>query len=401
MTILWENLKIAVQSLRQNLMRSLLTTLGIVIGITTVIAIVSIVEGLNDAFSAELASIGQGVLYVQKFPWASHDWQKARHWPDITMKEYRAIERDAKFISGLSPMAGTLATVKWQSHKLEMIQVLGVNEQYAAIRNSFPAVGRNFMKLDSDRARHVCLLGHDVAEKLFGPRNALGEYIRVGTESFMVIGIIAKKGDFFDQNLDTFVMVPYFTFLRSMQNRRGLSIVARVVSADKIEAAKDDIRGILRRVRKVPLPKDDNFSINQIDVLKDLYDKLTGGLYAAMFAVAFISLMVGGIGIMLVSVTERTREIGVRKALGAKPRWIMLQFLLESIILASIGGIIGIQLGAAVAKLVAAVTPLSASVKTWAVLLGLGFSSTVGIVFGFFPARAAARKNPIEALHYE
>ncbi len=404
MTVLWESFKIALQSLRQNLMRSLLTTLGIVIGISTVIAIVSIVEGLNEAFSNELASIGQGVLYVQKFPWADQNWQKSRHWPNITMKEYHAIEREARYVSGLTPMTGNLYNVKWRSRKLELIQVLGVNEQYAGIRNAYPAVGRNFTKLDSDRARHVCLIGHDVAEKLFGNHNPLGEYIRVGTEAFQVIGVIAKKGEFFDQNLDTFVLVPYNAFIQSMEGHHGLSIAVRVISAEMIPAAKEDLRGILRRVRKVPVNKGDNFSINQVDVLKQLYDKLTGGLYAAMFAVAFISLLVGGIGIMnimLVSVTERTREIGVRKALGAKPRWILLQFLLEAVILACIGGAIGIQVGAGLAKLVAALTPLAAVVKSWAVMLGLGFSSLVGIFFGIFPARTAARKDPIEALHYE
>ena len=404
MTILWESLKIAFQALRQNKLRSLLTTLGIIIGISTVIAIVSIVEGLNDAFAAELSAIGQGVLYVQKFPWASHNWQKYRGYPDIGWEEYDAIEKQSKYVTGITPLRSTMKSVKWSNRKLEMIQVMGVNEQYAHIRNVFPKIGRNFLPVDVSRARNVCMVGHDVAENLFGLRNPLGKKIRIGLNTFHVIGVIAERGDFFDQNLDNFVIVPYSTFIKTMDKRRGFSIALRVVSAEKIPAAKEELRGILRRVRKVPLNKEDNFSINEVDVLKDLYDKLTGGLYAAMFAVAAISLLVGGIGIMnimLVSVTERTKEIGIRKALGARQRWIMLQFLLEAVIIASVGGLIGVRLGGALATLIASLTPLSASVETWSIVLGLGFSSMVGIFFGLFPARAAAKKNPIEALHYE
>ena len=402
---LWDMLKIAFDSLWANKMRSLLTTLGIVIGITTIIAIVAIVEGLNDAFSSELESIGQGVLYVQKFPWANNDWRKFRFYPDITLKEYDAIMKDAALVSGASPMRYTRQTVKWKSRKMDLVQVSGVNEQYALVRGVFPAKGRFFMRSDVDRGRAVCLLGHDVAEQLFGVRNPIGRRIRVGRGLFEVIGVIAERGDFFDQNLDQFVLLPHTTFAKTIdRSRDSISIAVKVSDPTMIAAAKDELRAILRRVRKVPLNKPDNFSVNEVDVLRDLYNKLTGSLYAAMFAVAGISLLVGGIGIMnimLVSVTERTREIGVRKALGARRRWILLQFLFEAAVIASVGGVIGVACGAGVAQLVAAVTPLPASVKTWSVVVGILFSSAVGIAFGYFPARAAARKDPIEALRYE
>jgi putative ABC transport system permease protein len=405
MRALWEIFKMALGSLRANKLRSLLTTLGIVIGIMTIIAIVSIVEGLNDAFSAELASIGQGVLYIQKYPWASNDWSKFRHYPDIGMNEYNAIERDAKHIEGISPMKYARETVKWRAHEMDLVQVMGVNHQYADIRNVFPELGRNFIPIDIDRGRPVCLLGSEVAKNLFGVRYPIGQRIRIRGDSFEVIGVMAERGDFFDQNLDQFVLIPYTAFAKSIYGgRRGMSITVKVVGAERIAAAKDELRGILRRVRKVPLNKPDNFSINQVDVLRDLYNKLTGSLYAAMFAVAGISLLVGGIGIMnimLVSVTERTREIGVRKALGARRRWILLQFLFEAIVIASIGGVLGVAAGSGMAKLVATVSPLPATVKTWSVVVGIVFSSVVGVFFGYFPARSAAKKDPIDALGYE
>jgi len=404
MIALWENFRMALEALRANKMRSLLTTLGIVIGIATVIAIVSIVEGLNDAFAAELQSIGQGVLYVQKFPWGHNDWRKFRHYPDISWKEYEALVKDAKLVGGISPMQSTRKSVKWRNKKLELIEILGVNEQYASIRGVFPEKGRNITRLDNEHGRDVCLLGYEVAEKLFGPHNPIGESIRVGLSTFQVIGVISKRGDFFDQNLDRFVLIPFSAFQRTLRAHHGFTIIIKVADPTQIEAAKDELRSILRRVRKVEFTKPDNFSINQVDALKEMYDKLTGGLYAAMFAVATIALLVGGIGIMnimLVSVTERTVEIGIRKALGARRRWIMLQFLVEALIISFIGGVLGILTGIGLAKLVAALTPLQASVKIWSIVIGLTFSSAVGLFFGIFPARAAARKHPIEALHYE
>ncbi len=405
MRALWEIFKMALGSLRANKMRSLLTTLGIVIGITTIIAIVSIVEGLNDAFAAELESIGQGVLYIQKYPWASNDWRKFRHYPDIGMKEYEAVAAEATMVAGQSPTKFARKTIKWKNRSMDLVQVMGVNSQYATIRNVFPAKGRFFIPADIERGRMICLLGHKAAESLFGIRNPIGQRIRIGKDRFEVIGVIAKRGDFFDQNLDQFVLIPYTTFGKTITRRRPrFTLAVKVAPHATMAAAKDELRGILRRVRKVPLNKPDNFSINEVDVLRELYNKLTGSLYAAMFAVAGISLLVGGIGIMnimLVSVTERTREIGVRKALGARQRWILLQFLFEAMVIASIGGVFGVLGGAGVAKLVALTTPLPASVKGWSVVVGIVFSSAVGVFFGYFPARSAAKKDPIDALGYE
>ncbi|NLH50384.1 MAG: ABC transporter permease [Myxococcales bacterium] len=398
-------IRMSFQALRANTLRSLLTTLGIVIGITTIIAIVSIVEGLNESFSDQLANLGKGVLYVQKYPWANNDWRKFRNFPDVTMKEYNAILAEAHSIVASSPIRGSRETVKWSNHKLEGVQVMGGNEQYTTIRAVYPYLGRNFTDLDAKAGRYVCLLGYDVAEKLFGLRDPIGQHIRVGGTSFEVLGVMSKRGDFFDQNLDQFVLLPYSTYTKVIsEDHHGLSIAIKIDDRVPLSQAKDELTGIMRRVRKLPLTEPDNFAINEVDVLRDLYNKLTGGLYAAMFAVAGISLLVGGIGIMnimLVSVTERTREIGIRKALGARRRWILFQFLFEAMVIATAGGAIGVLFGSLAARAIAAFTPLPAVVKTWSVVVGLVFSSGVGIFFGLFPARAAAKKDPIEALRYE
>jgi putative ABC transport system permease protein len=405
MTRVWDIFAMALSALRANKMRSLLTTLGIVIGIMTIIAIVAIVAGLNNSFANQLSAIGQGVLYVQKFPWASNDWRKYRAYPDIYWKEYNAIVAEATGIAGITPLMFEPDVVKYENRKLQNIPVSGVNEQYATIRNVFPYVGRNFTALDVTHGRNVCLLGFDVSEKLFGVRDPIGRSVRVGENWFEVIGVIDKRGDFFDQNLDQFVLLPYTTFMKTIRrDRQYFSIAVKVADTTQVGVVKEQLRGILRRVRKVPLSQPDNFSINEVDLLRDLYEKLTGGLYAAMFAVAGISLLVGGVGIMnimLVSVTERTREIGVRKALGARRRAILLQFLFEAMVISTIGGALGVLFGALAARAVNAFSPLPARVETWSALLGLVFSSAVGIFFGLFPARAAAKKDPIEALRYE
>ena len=406
MNALRENFLIALDALRSNILRSLLTTLGIVIGITTIISIISVIQGLNMAFANELFStgLGGGVLYVQKFPWASRDWAKYRHFKDLDFKEYHALESGCRLIKAIAPVKGTSRTVKYGSKSLELVQVVGTNEEYLNIRNIAPAAGRALLRNDISHNRYVAVVGWEVAEKLFGQKNPIGDRIRIGDIAFRVIGVLEKRGSFFDQNLDQLVIIPYGAFKKSYSSRRSLSIIAQVADPDRTEETKDEIRGILRRVRKVPFEAEDNFSINEIDVLRDIYDKLTGSLYAAMFGVAAISLLVGGIGIMnimLVSVIERTREIGIRKAIGARRQDVLLQFLIEAIVLSALGGGLGVAAGFGIANLIASVSPVPATVQLWSVFVGLGFSTATGIGFGLFPALKAARKHPVEALSYE
>jgi putative ABC transport system permease protein len=403
----FENVRIAFDALWANKLRSLLTTLGIVIGIMTVIAIISVIQGLNASFANELFStgLGGGVLYVQKYPWASDDWAKYRKFKDIGDKELNALLPGGRTFSEVAPVYNGSQTIRFGKKKLELVQIVGSTDKYQTIRNVTPAAGRGLVPDDIAHNRKVVVIGWDVAEKLFGKKNPIGNRLRIGDTAFRIVGVLDKRGEFFDQNLDQLVLLPIGAFRRTFgHHHRSLSIMVQVANPENTEATIDELRAILRRVRKVSFDAEDNFSINKIDVLQDLYEKLTSGLYAAMFGVAAISLLVGGIGIMnimLVSVIERTREIGIRKALGAKRSDILWQFLIEAIALSILGGIIGVSSGFGIAKLVAAVSPVPASVELWSVALGLGFACITGIGFGIFPAMKAAKKPPTEALSYE
>jgi len=399
-----ESLRLAIDSLRSNLLRSLLTTLGIIIGITTVIAIISVITGLNQAFSAEIASFGSNVVYISKFQWAKDDWALARKRKDIGYTELEAIRRGSQLVDIVAPSIMTVRRVKTARRSIEDVFVYGVGEGDQEIRGAVPAAGRLLSHTDFESSRAVVVIGWDVAEKLFVHESPIGKVVSVGGIRLQVVGVLERRGSTFGMNMDTTVTMPIGKFMKHFGRRRMMTIsVLPKDGADPTEV-NDELRGILRRVRKVPFGEPDTFGINRIDALQDLYRTLTGGLYAAMVGVGAISLVVGGIGIMnimLVSVTERTKEIGVRKALGARPRTIMLQFLVEAIVLASLGGAIGTGLGFGLAALVNAVSPVPAAVQAWSVAVGLGFSSCVGLVFGVIPARSAARKNPIQCLRYE
>ncbi|MBN1551231.1 ABC transporter permease [bacterium] len=402
---LWEGFKIAIVALRANKMRAFLTTLGIVIGITTVIAIHSIIVGLNNAFYTSISALGSDVLYIQKFAWGSHDdWLQSLHRKDITLKEAEAVKQQSTYARAVAPTMAARRTVKYGSEKLNNVIVYGSTEDVIITSNISPELGRPLTSLDVDHRRHVCLIGSEVAEKLFDKVNPLSRRIVIGQTKFRVVGVLEKRGNILDVNLDSRVIIPIGVFQKLYGSRRWVTIEVKVADPELVEEAKDELTGILRRVRKVPAMKENDFAINQQDVIADLYKSLTTALYAVAFGVGAISLIVGGIGIMnimLVSVTERTREIGIRKAIGARSKDILWQFLVESVMVSAIGGIIGILLGFIIAKVLASTTFLSASVSPISIIIGVSFIATVGIFFGIFPAYKASKMDPIIALRYE
>lgn len=402
---IWESIKIAFQALKVNKLRTFLTTLGIIIGIMTVISILSIIRGLNDAFYNSISALGSDTLYIQKFAWFSRDdWLEARNRKDITIKEVDAIRTQARLIQAVAPTLASRRMVKYKSEQLKDVIIRGTTEDYIFTSNVIPEYGRPISLQDVDHRRAVCVIGWEVADRLFKKVNPIGRRIKLGAYKFRVIGVLEKRGSLFGQSLDSEVIIPLGVFQKLYGSRRWMTIEVNIKDPKSIEEAKDELTGILRRVRKVPPGEKNDFAINQQDIIADMYKRLTTALYAVAFGVGSIALVVGGIGIMnilLVSITERTREIGIRKAIGAKNRNILWQFLVESLVVSAMGGIIGITIGLLIAKGISSVSFLSASVSVGVIMVGMLFIAIVGLFFGIYPAYKAAKLNPIDALHYE
>jgi putative ABC transport system permease protein len=403
-----EGVRIALGNLVNARLRSLLTTLGIVIGVMTVIAIVAIIQGLNRSFEAQISNLGANTLYVAKWKFfnTSNDWWEMRNRKSLGPPELHAIEREATLATAVAPQASMRGEITYENREAASIQIIGTNARYLDTNGVPVGAGRFLSDVDVDLSRSSIVLGFEVASRLFPgfrPEEILGRRVKVQGVPFTVVGTIAKRGQMLGMNMDANVMLPYSTFLRDLGAKRSI-VIAVATRPESMTALEDELTGILRRVRQVPPEKKDDFSINRQDQILKLYEQLTGALYGVAIGVGLITLVVGGIGIMnimLVSVTERTREIGVRRALGARRRTILLQFLIESSVVAAVGGAVGTVLGLAIGQLVAAVTPLAAAVTPSAIVLGLGFSAGVGLLFGSWPAWRAARLDPVEALRYE
>ncbi|RKY56284.1 MAG: peptide ABC transporter permease [Candidatus Neomarinimicrobiota bacterium] len=402
---LWESVLIALRALAQNKMRAILTTLGIIIGVLTVVSVASIIEGLNEGFASQIANIGSNTIYVQKYPWvAGRDWFKYRNRPNITMKDAKYVQEHMKNAEAIAPATGTRQSIKYRDNSLTAIGVTGVTMETEIIEGFNIKDGRYFTPLEISKNKNNVIIGYEIKDKLFKNRYPIGEKIRIGTIPYTVIGVMEKRGSILGHSLDSEVYVPIGSIFKNFGFHRSIQISVRVADPSMIESSIDELRFLMRISRKLKPHEEDNFSINQQEALTEIYNKLTGGLYTAALGIGVLSLLVGGIGIMnimLVSVAERRKEIGIRKALGAKRSIITFQFIIESIIICSVGGLIAILLSFLVSILIDKVTPFPSSVPLWSIFMGLGFSTFVGLFFGIYPARKAAKLDPIECLHYE
>ncbi len=400
-----ESILAAFRALRANLLRSVLTTLGIVVGVTAVISIISLIQGLDRTFRAEVASLGTNVVYVNKYSWINMgDFWKYRNRKNITLKQAAALVEQVTLPVAASNSVSTSSNVRWQGRTAGGVSIEGHTPDGRIVHGLDPERGRFFTDVEANERRQVAVLGHGLWSDLFEERDALGERVRIGGHAFTVIGIMPEQGSILGMSQDNRVIVPLETVLKLFGTRRSIGIALLAPNAESIPLIEEEAQGIMRRIRQIPPGEEDDFEFNRQQMLVDLFRSLTAGLFAVMVGVASLSLLVGGIGIMnimLVSVTERTREIGVRKSVGAKRRDIMWQFLVESIVVSGVGGVIGMIAGIGIAFVIAAATPLPAAAPIWAILLGLSFSTSVGLFFGIYPAAKAAGLDPIVALRYE
>ncbi len=411
--ILGEILAMAFDSLKTHKLRSFLTVLGIVIGVMTVIGMVSIIQGLNRSFLRELESVGSDIIIVTKYEpgiQVGRRSEEERQRKNLTFEDALALEQEGSLIKAVAVdlvmNVFESVPIKYQNVKSEDSLILGMNEKFPQVLSVYlPEKGRFLSESDINHSAKVCVLGSELAEILFPHTSPLEKEIRIGAEKFVVVGILKKRGSMFGQSRDNFVGIPITTLMKCFPyDLENLEVIVTPKKHGTIQETIDEITNILRKRRKVDFSKPNDFAVFTQDTIVDLYNQITGAAYLVMIVISSIGLLVGGIGvmnIMLVSVKERTREIGIRKAIGARSADILKQFLIEAVFLTGTGGILGIIVGFSIAFLVKAATPLPASVTAWSVILGLFVSISVGLFFGIFPARKAARVDPIVSLRYE
>jgi putative ABC transport system permease protein len=407
-----ETMAMSFDSLRAHKMRSFLTLLGIMIGVMTVIGMISIVQGLNASFLKELQSAGSDLIMISKRDPVrmGRMEEEDRRRKDLTYEDALALERECPLVKAVAvnmmPSVFRAIEVRYRETKTESAMIIGINEKFPVVYNIYlPKEGRFLTGAEILHSARVCLLGYETAETLFPGLSPIGRTIRVGPESFTVVGVMAKRGQMFGQSRDNLVGIPITTLRKTFPyDPETLEIAAVPRDPESLQAAIQQIVGKLRQRRKVAFGQPNDFAVFTQDTMLDLYNQITGAAYMVMIVISSIGLLVGGIGVMnvmLVSAKERTREIGIRKALGARSRDILRQFLIEAMVLTGAGGVLGTLLGFGVAFLVRTVTPLPASVTSWSVVLGLLTSVSVGLFFGIVPARRAARVDPIVSLRYE
>jgi len=403
-----ENLKIALRALWANRMRSVLTTLGIIIGVASVIAVVSLVQGLEHRFSTDLQ--GVGATYVQVVPDPGEDFSFNRKYPKLTYDDGVAIMRSSSEIREFTPIFFTTVQSKYLDRRHETF-LLGVGEPYQDVCNHWVERGRFFTPVDVEGKKRVCTIGSEASRKLGLGSSPMGRVIDLNGSSFTVVGIMEKKGRMFGQDLDDLVLIPFPTaaVLYGTYGVERLRLDFQARDAKTMDLAKQQMSQTLRATHHLKKDAPDDFRILlQEEILKTVSSVLLS-TSLVMGAVVGIALLVGGIGIMnimLVSVTERTREIGIRKAIGARRQDVLMQFLIEAVTLSGIGGLVGVVSGILLAMSVRAFIqrwidfpPVHTPI--WAVVLAVGFCAVLGVIFGIYPAAKASKLDPIDALRYE
>jgi putative ABC transport system permease protein len=403
-----EAIKLALQSLWANKMRSILTLLGVVIGIASVITVVTLTNGAKEFVTAKINSYGAAVVTISKMPqtfMTIEEYLKYQKRRDLSIDDYRAVASKCKSCVSVGAQRTTTGKVVYGTQSTTDTQVRGWTWTMPPISNLNIALGRSFTESEDAHSAHVAIVGADIATNVLGAGDPLGKEIRVDGEPYRVIGVGEAQGKMFGASMDNWVAVPLEAFLETYGSNDSLSIYVDTGGGGAVlDAVTDELRTIMRVRRHLKPGTEDTFNIDSSATFKDLLGKILNSFGAVVAAIAGISLVIGGIvimNIMLVSVTERTREIGVRKALGARRRDILLQFLIESATVALVGGVIGVAAGVAAAKLVTLVIAFPSVVEIWSIAVSLFVSTAVGLFFGIYPAHKASMLDPIVALRAE
>ncbi|MDA1371315.1 MAG: ABC transporter permease [Proteobacteria bacterium] len=404
---LFESARSALASIYAHGLRSFLTTLGIVIGVASVIAVVSVTQGMSSFIGDTFASLGTNSLTIQSYTPFEDQMKGIR--ARLTPEDLEMIERRAEGIASITPIlyANRSSQIKYGS-QTAFSQIMGTTYAYQDVAQSYTQIGRFLAQTDNLTRRRIAVIGEKVRENLSLPENPVNEYVEIGGEWFKIVGMLEERGDIMGFSQDDIVLVPYATMvsLQGNQTRTDIQIQLSLSDSADIEDVSRQLTTLLRNAHDLRSDEDDDFRIQTAEQLMEEFDQIIGMVTVVIGGIVSISLLVGGIGIMnimLVSVTERTREIGICKAIGAKRHHILMQFLIEALLLSLLGGIIGLAIGFGLGTLISNTIPgfPSASIPLWSIALALGFSGFVGVLFGILPAAKAANLDPIDALRYE
>jgi putative ABC transport system permease protein len=406
LTELKEGLSISWAAIRANKMRSVLTTLGIVIGIVTVTLMGTAIEGLNLAFLKSISSLGADVFYVSRFSWVNtthEEWHRQQKRRLIRLADIEALASQLTQAAAVAPTAEDDATLKYKNRSSSGVTILGTTEAYLLTSGVGVSQGRFLSVPDAAGGRPVCVIGSEVATNLFRQEPPLGAHIKIGNQTMEVIGVMEKRGSFLGMfSLDNRVIIPLKQFTTAIWSNPDIGIEVKARGLVQLDEAREELRQVMRRVRRVAPNQPDDFSINQQDQFVQMFNRVAGTIAVIGLFITGLSLFVGGIGIMnimFVSVAERTREIGIRKAIGAKRRTILLQFLMEAACICLIGGLIALAIAWPLTLVVQRFLPATMSLNV--VGIALLVSLVTGVVSGFLPAWRAARMNPVDALRSE